>query len=120
MPLPGAPVANFGWPCYEGAERLAGFDTADLTICENLYAEPTADTEPFFAYRHGVPLSGTDTCSTAGRASLSGVSFEFYAGGPYPAEYDGALFFADYARNCVWVMKRGTDGLPTGPGSRRS
>jgi glucose/arabinose dehydrogenase len=112
LPLPGAPIANFGWPCYEGNERLAGFDSADLTLCESLYASAGADTKPFYTYQHGVRLSASDTCSTAGGASISGVSFEFYAGGPYPAEYDGALFFSDYARNCVWVMKRGTNGLP--------
>ena len=112
LPLPGAPVANFGWPCYEGNDRLAGFDSADLRICENLYAQAGADTKPFFQYRHGTRLSTSDTCATAGGASVSGVSFQFYGGGPYPAEYDGALFFSDYARNCVWVMKRGTNGLP--------
>ena len=36
----------------------------------------------------------------------------FYNGGPYPAAFDGALFFADYSRDCLWVMKRGDDGLP--------
>jgi len=36
----------------------------------------------------------------------------FYQGGPYPAAYDGALFFADHARNCIWAMHRGTNGLP--------
>jgi PKD repeat protein len=34
------------------------------------------------------------------------------SGGSYPAAYDGALFFADYARKCVWAMKPGTNGLP--------
>lgn len=112
LPSPGGPVADFGWPCYEGVERLAGFDTADLQICEDLYAQPAADTEPFFTYRHRQRLSSSDTCATAGGASISGASFEFYAGGPYPTDYDGAFFFSDYARNCVWVMKRGVDGLP--------
>jgi glucose/arabinose dehydrogenase len=112
LPLPGAPIGNFGWPCYEGTGRMAGFDAADLRICEELYGQPGADTKPFYAYQHGVRLSASDTCSTAGGASISGASFDFYGGGPYPAEYDGALFFSDYARNCVWVMKRGTNGLP--------
>jgi hypothetical protein len=30
---------NFGWPCYEGNNRQAGYDGANLSICENLYAE---------------------------------------------------------------------------------
>jgi glucose/arabinose dehydrogenase len=95
LPLPGAPIANFGWPCYEGNERLAGFDSADLTLCESLYASAGADTKPFYTYQHGVRLSASDTCSTAGGASSAGVSDEVNAGGPYPGEYDGALFFSD-------------------------
>jgi glucose/arabinose dehydrogenase len=108
---PTASVRNFGWPCYEGAGRNPAFDAVDLPLCENLYAQGGVD-GPYFTYRHGAALSGTDTCATAGGASVSGLSFEFYAGGPYPAQYDGALFFADYTRNCIWVMTRGTNGLP--------
>ncbi len=33
-------------------------------------------------------------------------------GSPLPAEFDGALFFADYARGCIWAMERGTNGAP--------
>jgi hypothetical protein len=46
------------------------------------------------------------------RSSLAGVAFEFYSGGPYPTAYDGALFFADYSRDCVWAMFRGGNNLP--------
>ena len=45
-----------------------------------------------------------------GTSSISGL--EFYDGGTFPAEYDGALFFADYARSCAWAMLRGANGLP--------
>ena len=45
-----------------------------------------------------------------GGASSSGVAF--YQGGPYPAEYDNALFFSDYTRRCIWVMRAGANGLP--------
>ena len=37
---------------------------------------------------------------------------------PIPAEYDGALFFADYSRDCIWVMPKGADGNPA-PGQIR-
>ena len=33
-----APVENFGWPCYEGPSRQAGYDGANLNICESLYS----------------------------------------------------------------------------------
>jgi hypothetical protein len=29
-----------------------------------------------------------------------------------PAEYDGALFFSDYSRDCIWAMLAGGDDLP--------
>jgi FOG: PKD repeat len=36
----------------------------------------------------------------------------FYQGGSYPAQYNGALFFADHTRNEIWAMLPGTNGLP--------
>ena len=36
----------------------------------------------------------------------------FYTGGPYPAAYDNAMFFADYSRDCIWAMFPGSNGLP--------
>ena len=30
----------------------------------------------------------------------------------FPARYRDALFFADYTRNCIWVMLPGANGLP--------
>ena len=36
----------------------------------------------------------------------------FYDGGNYPASYFGALFFADYSRDCIWAMRAGPSGLP--------
>ena len=33
-------VRNFGWPCYEGNGRQAGYDGANLSVCENLYTSP--------------------------------------------------------------------------------
>jgi glucose/arabinose dehydrogenase len=108
---PTAAVTNFGWPCFESPARQSSYDAANLSICENLYAQG-GDTGPFFSYRHGQPLNTSDNCSSAAGSAISGVSFQFDSGSPYPAEYDGALFFADYARKCIWVMTRGGDGLP--------
>ena len=48
----------------------------------------------------------------AGRATPQVSGLAFYRGGAYPDAYDGALFFADYSRNCIWVMKKGTNGIP--------
>lgn len=94
-------VDNFGWPCYEGTGRQSGYDGADLTICEQLYGQPSAAKQPFFSYQHGTPLVTGDNCATGG-SSTSGLAF--YQGGDYPPAYDGALFFSDYSRKCAWVM----------------
>ena len=95
-------VDNFGWPCYEGNGRQPGYDGADLTICEDLYGSPADATQPFFTYAHGTPVLSGDGCPVNNGSSASGLAF--YQGGPYPAVYDGALFFANYSRKCVWVM----------------
>ncbi|WP_336209801.1 LamG-like jellyroll fold domain-containing protein [Nonomuraea sp. LPB2021202275-12-8] len=103
-------VANFGWPCYEGPNRQGGYDNLNLTLCENLYAAGgTAHTQPYFAWNHGSRPAPNDPCPSGG-SSASGVAF--YQDGPYPEEYEGALFFSDYSRSCVWVMTRGANGLP--------
>ena len=102
-------VENFGWPCYEGKGRLAVFDSANLNICENLYGQANAVKAPYYAYDHNAKVISGETC-TKGSSSISGLAF--YKGGPYPSGYDGALFFADYSRNCIWAMKKGTNGLP--------
>jgi glucose/arabinose dehydrogenase len=105
-----APVANFGWPCYEGPGRHAGYERADLTLCQNLYAAGTgAAKAPYYAYHHSAQVVAGETCGT-GSSSISGLAF--YPGGNYPADYDGALFFADYSRRCVWAMRAGPGGVP--------
>ena len=101
-------MRNFGWPCYEGG-RQGGYDGANLNICESLYGEAGAVTSPYFTYNHSAKVVSTDTCP-ARSSSIAGLAF--YEGGNYPAEYDDALFFTDYSRECIWVMFAGADGLP--------
>jgi glucose/arabinose dehydrogenase len=113
-------VRNFGWPCYEGVGRQAGYDGANLNICENLYGQGAAAvTAPYHSYRHSDRVVANETCAT-GSSAIAGLEFEFSAAqNSYPAEYDGALFFADYTRDCIWVMPKGTDGNPA-PGLVRN
>jgi hypothetical protein len=107
---------NFGWPCYEGNGRQSGYDGANLNICEDLYAQAGAVTAPLFAYDHSVKVVTGETCPT-GSSSIAGLAF--YRGSAYPASYDGALFFADYSRACIWVMFKGANGLPD-PATRQT
>jgi glucose/arabinose dehydrogenase len=100
---------NFGWPCYEGTGRQGSYDAADLNSCESLYG--AGQTGPFFQYNHSAKVVSSDSCPT-GSSSVSGIAFE--NGSNYPSDYDGAMFFADASRGCIWVMKRagGADPSP--------
>jgi glucose/arabinose dehydrogenase len=107
-----APVENFGWPCYEGDGRQGGYDAANLAICEDLYADGAAAVvAPTFRYHHNDLVVPNDVCPKGG-SSVAGTSFAFASGGSYPAEYRGALFFADYSRRCIWAVPTGANGLP--------
>ena len=99
---------NFGWPCYEGTARQPAYDPVDLNSCESLYG--IGQTAPFFRYQHNAPVVAGDPCPS-GSSSVSGIAFE--NGSNYPSDYDGALFFADASRGCVWVMKRGGGADPS-------
>ena len=64
----------------------------------------------------GIGQTGTRTFNKTGPGT---VRFAAAANNTYPAEYDDALFFADYSRDCIWVMPKGADGQPA-PGLVRT
>ncbi|MCA9530298.1 MAG: PQQ-dependent sugar dehydrogenase [Myxococcales bacterium] len=109
-PVGGATVPNYGWPCYEGPHEQP--DYAPLDFCKKLYAgvygAPTTLVPPYYSYQHREPQGSG--CEVGSASAVSGVAF--YEGDRYPSDYRGALFFSDYSLGCVWVMRRGTDGLP--------
>jgi glucose/arabinose dehydrogenase len=102
-------VEDFGWPCYEGFPAEPDYDALNLSICENLYGNPGAVTDPFFVYNHSDPVVPGENCPINGSV-ISAISF--YKGGRYPSQYRGALFFGDTARVCIWVMLKGPNGDP--------
>jgi glucose/arabinose dehydrogenase len=104
-----AAASNFGWPCYEGASPQSGYQGAGLNLCSSLYSTPGSVTAPYYTYNHGACVVSYTGCHTGG-SSVTGVAF--YQGGSYPAQYNGALFFADHTRNEIWAMLPGTNGLP--------
>ena len=109
-PTPANPV-NFGWPCYEGAGRHVELRHANLTICENLYTDNTRPASgPYYNYNHSASVVSGDGCSLSNGSVISAISF--YPGGSYPGVYNGALFFGDHSRNCIWAMLPGGNGLP--------
>jgi glucose/arabinose dehydrogenase len=108
---PTGPMRNFGWPCYEGSERQGGYDNVNLNLCETLYAQgAAARANPYFTYHHSAQVVPGESCPTGG-SSISGLAF-YPAGGSLGPAYEGALFFTDYSRGCIWAMLRGANGLP--------
>ncbi len=106
---PAGATHNLGWPCYEGPNRQGSFDAANLDLCESLYSSGAAAvTAPFYAYSRSDPVVANG-CRSGG-SSTAGVAF--YPGGEYPAGYNGALFFADYSRDCIWMAPAGAGGVP--------
>jgi len=106
----GATAPNFGWPCVEGNERQPVWEQLHLSLCDSLYAAGT-DTKPYFAQYSNARVVDGDQCAGGGN-SISGVAFAPGSGGSYPSSYDGALFWADYTRQCIYTMHRGANGLP--------
>ena len=105
---------NFGWPCYEGDVVNPGYEGNNLGLCTSLYGQGAAAvTQPHFSYSHNAAVVPGDNCASGAKPYGSSVSgLTFYTGASYPAEYADALFFTDYNRKCLWVMKKGTDGAP--------
>jgi glucose/arabinose dehydrogenase len=105
-------IQNYGWPCYEGNNPQNGYNAANLNLCESLYNAPIGTvTPPYYTYAHSQQVAAGDGCPIGGSAP-GGVAFYPATGGSYPATYAGALFFADYARGCIWAMRAGANGLP--------
>ena len=114
IPNPLVPtVGNFGWPCYEGPAPQGSYQALGLNICQTLYTSGSA-APPYFAYSSSQKVVAGETCPT-GSSSISGLAFN--QGGTYPASYQGALFFSDFSRQCIWSMFPGANGLPD-PASR--
>ena len=78
---------NAGWPCYEGNHVQVGYQPDP--ICTSLYNAGTAR-GPLIEWDH----DDGDTASVGGT---------FYTGTEFPAEYQGAYFYADYTRG--WIKR---------------
>jgi glucose/arabinose dehydrogenase len=107
-------VENFGWPCFEGPGRQPAYDSQDLALCEDLYIDAADPARPpYFTYERDAVIDPDPDpfgCNIQGTASVTGLAF--YDGAAYPATYDGALFFADYSRDCIYSMLPDGQGLP--------
>ena len=78
-----------GWPCWEGPEQTQGYKDTDQ--CQDLYAS-SPQSPPAWSYFRG----GDDGAIIGG---------PLYEDGPYPDEYDGAMFVGDYAKGRISAVK---------------
>jgi glucose/arabinose dehydrogenase/endonuclease YncB( thermonuclease family) len=95
----GVAGGNYGWPCYEGQDQQAGYaPTTDplqnnAPVCQNLYNQGAG------AVRFGLATWGhVDNGVQVSSASVGGA---FYTGTNFPAQYQGAYFYADYGRSDI-------------------
>src|SRR3712207_8922956 len=88
----------------------ASYAGLGLNLCDDVYEDPGTRRSPWLSYRAGQPVAEDEDCLLEQGSSISAI--EFYEAGGFPASYNGALFFADYARKCIWVIPEGEDGHP--------
>jgi glucose/arabinose dehydrogenase len=90
----GVKGSDFGWPCYEGEDGVLlqqpGY--APLAECQEYYLNNNAEAARY-SWEH-VPVYGG--------AAIAG---EVYTGIEWPAEYQDALFFTDYATEEVFYAR---------------
>jgi glucose/arabinose dehydrogenase/PKD repeat protein len=102
MNLATGPGKNFGWPCYEGMGHTSGY--RDLAGCASIYATegtPQAVTPPNFSYSH--------TQFPTQQAAIVGGPV-YPAGGPYPSDYAGDVFYGDYVHGFMNRLKLNASG----------
>ncbi len=87
---------NFGWPCYEGPDRVAVF--AEAAPAGFDCGASGAFTLPPAVWNHYDP----DRSAPAGTTANSITGGAFALGADYPAVYDGAYVFADFSVG--WLM----------------
>lgn len=91
------PARNFEWPVYEG-------DVPGPYYCQ--FVDSSAFTGPIHAYDHSV-----------GSAIIAGVLYrrDGSAAHPFPAEYDGDIFFSDFYAPWLRRLKRSGDTWSPAP-----
>jgi glucose/arabinose dehydrogenase len=113
----GISSANFGWPCFEGKDLPFeyGVEYEGINLCKKLYpgggSEENTAEPPYYAYRHNEAVTAGDECpyrfeppEPATETGSSTTGLAFLNGGPWPSAWNGALFFGDLTRDCIWAM----------------
>ena len=95
--------------------RMGGYDDLDLDLCESLYnAGPSAVTRAVLRVLPPRAVNARRVVRLR-RRRRPPVSRSTPPRAASPTAYDGALFFSDYSRKCIWVMlyAYGDGALPT-------
>ena len=81
---------NFGWPYFEGGngESLQQQEYAALPEAQEFYDSGESVTSPISARNHS-------------DGAIAIIMGDFYEGGAYPDNFDGALFYSDFGDNTV-------------------
>ena len=92
---------NYGWPCYEGPNKNGGYSS--FTTCKDFYAKEgtaagVAFPDHYYAHDSGAAVVGGPT----------------YTGGPFPAEFDGDIFFGDYVKGFIKRLEFDSAGKVAG------
>ncbi len=97
--------ANFGWPCFEGADRTdVPVSAGDPDPSEN----PWDQCKLLWERGEAQVVEPVHTYAHRGGASLTaGV---FYTGDVYPADYQDSYFFGDYAQDFVRTARVDDEG----------
>lgn len=93
----GAAGDNFGWPCYEGQERMTNWE-----ICAPLFEGDAPVTHALVTYPHQ---------ATPPRGAVIGG--DFYTGTKYPGAYRNSYFYTDFNGGIIWNLRLNADGSTT-------
>ncbi len=84
--------ANFGWPCFEGREKIQ-----DHPLCDPLHNGDYPATFSAFEYPHAQGFGAV-------------IGGDFYTGRAYPARYRGGYFFHDFNVGALQYLSFGANG----------
>ncbi len=97
---------NSGWPCYEGNGTTQNTFWLTTNLCDTLIDSGDHD-GPLFLYRRNEAIVPGEDCSNGG-LSISGLAVNRSGFGP--GAMNGALFFTDYTRDCIWYLPSNGNG----------
>ncbi len=105
---PNGDLFNSGWPCYEGPGTTRNTFWLTVNICQQLIDSGEHDA-PMFHYGRNEAVVAGEPCPNGGLA-ISGLAINRSGFGPN--SLDGALFFSDFTRDCIWYLPAGGNGQP--------